>query len=116
MTKNILNAVYGCCNNSSFDVSYFGGVNDKGGYLTTMYAGKLGIKNAISELSHGKYKTQNDLLTAIITAKVINNHPCIVSHIIRTEWYNKDMIKGSEHWDIMFNDGTTPYEVDMKVE
>lgn len=116
MTKDIMNSLYGCSSKASFDVSFFGGVNDKGGYLATRYAGKVGIKNAISDLSHGKYKTQNDFLTSIITAKVIDNHPDTVSHIIRTERYNKDMIKVSEHWDIMFTDGTDPYAVDMKVK
>lgn len=116
MTKDIMNSLYGCSSKPSFDISFFGGVNDKGGYLATRYAGKVGIKNAIRDLSHGKYKTQNDFITAIITAKVIDNHTDIVSHIIRTERYNEDMIKVSEHWDIMFTDGTNPYAVDMKVK
>lgn len=116
MTKDIMNSLYGCSSKASFDISFFGGVNDKGGYLATRYTGKVGIKNAIRDLSHGKFKTPNDSLTAIITAKVIDKHTCVVSHIIRTERYNNDMIKVSEHWDVMFNDGTKPYAVDMKVK
>ena len=116
MTKNIMNSLYGCSSKPSFDISFFGGVNDKGGYLATRYGGKVGIKNAIRDLSHGKFKTQNDFLTATIAAKVIEKYSCVVSHIIRTERYDNDMVKVSEHWDVMFNDGTYPYAVDMKVK
>lgn len=103
MTKEILNTLYGC--NNKFDVTFFGGVGDYGGYLATKYNGEIGVKTGLKEL-----KLRHDFAPKLI----INAD---IDHIILTEHYDRNMIKTGEHWDIMFKGSKGgPFTVDFLEE